>query len=70
MGKLTTKLIVSIGLLTVCFSAFLYYRTYKLTDRRISGIVEQQAAIALQFNLAIRNYVGTNIRPTRPARKS
>ncbi|NOR24166.1 MAG: DUF3365 domain-containing protein [Desulforhopalus sp.] len=63
MRKLTTKLMISIGVATIFFSCFLTYQTYTLTQIKVREVVEQQAAMALQFDLAIRKYVANNIRP-------
>ena len=63
MRSITTKLLVSIGIITVCFLAMVMYFSYSLTSRRINEIIEQQASMALQFDLAIRGYVGDYIRP-------
>ena len=63
MRKLTTKLMIVIGVATIFFSCFLTYQTYTLTQIKVREVVEQQAAMALQFDLAIRKYVANNIRP-------
>jgi two-component system cell cycle sensor histidine kinase/response regulator CckA len=63
MKKIASKLTLSIGIVTLIFTAFLLYEAYALTDRRIKEVVEQQTSMALQFDLAIRKYVGHKIRP-------
>ena len=63
MKSLTTKLLISIGIVAIFFSVFLFYQVYSLTNRRISDVVEQQAAMALKFDLAIRQYIAQNVRP-------
>ena len=63
MRSLASKLTLSIGILTILFSTFLFYRTYTLTNRKAGEIVEQQAAMALKFELATRHYVAQHIRP-------
>jgi two-component system, cell cycle sensor histidine kinase and response regulator CckA len=63
MRSLASKLTLSIGILTIVFSTFLFYQTYTLTNRKAGEIVEQQAAMALKFELATRQYVAQHIRP-------
>jgi hypothetical protein len=63
MKSVATKLLISIGLPAVLFSFFILYHTYSLTNKRVTEVVEHQASMALKFDLAIRKYVGNNIRP-------
>ena len=63
MRNIATKLLMSIGIATIFFSVFLLYQTYSLTNRRVKDLVEQQASMALKFDLAIRKYVDQKIRP-------
>ncbi len=63
MTRIAVKFILSIGFVTILYSCFLLYQTYTLTQVRINEVVEQQARIALEFNLSIRKYVASHIRP-------
>ena len=63
MRNITTKLLISIGIAAILFSVFLLCQTYSLTNRRVQDVVEQQASMALKFDLAIRKYVDKEIRP-------
>jgi PAS domain S-box-containing protein len=63
MRKIATKLLFSIVIVTIIYSAFLLYQTYLLTNKRVKDVVEQEASMALKFDLAIRKYVKQNIRP-------
>jgi len=45
------------------FALLFFYQTYSRTNERISQVVNQQAALALQFDLSIRKYVASFIRP-------
>ncbi len=63
MRNIATKLLISIGIATIFFSVFLLYQTYSLTNRRVREVVEQQASMALKFDLAIRKYVSQKVRP-------
>jgi len=63
MKSIATKLLISIGIATFFFSIFFLYQTYSLTNKRVREVVEQQASMALKFDLAIRKYVAENVRP-------
>lgn len=63
MGGLARKLSLAIGCTAILFSCFLFYETYSLTKSRVREVVQQQAAMALKFDLAIRDYVGAHVRP-------
>ncbi len=63
MKSVATKLLISIGIPAVLFSFFILYHTYSLTKQRVSEVVEQQASMALQFDIAIRKYVDNRILP-------
>ena len=63
MKGLTVKLTFAIGLCTFLLSTFLFYRTYRLTDKRLNEAMARQAELGLQFDLAIREYAGEQIRP-------
>jgi two-component system cell cycle sensor histidine kinase/response regulator CckA len=63
MKSLAGKLTVSIGMATILLATYLFYATYRMTDQRLNDVVVQQAEMALQFDLAIRKYVGDHIRP-------
>jgi len=45
------------------FAVLFFYQTYSRTDERITHLVDQQASLALQFDLSIRKYVADFIRP-------
>ena len=45
------------------FSAILFYRTYSLITANVENLTNQQLALALDFDLAIRDYVAEKIRP-------
>ena len=63
MKSITSKLILTIGSITLIFSVLLFYGSYSLTRKRINEVTGDQAAMALKFDLAIRSYVGKQIRP-------
>lgn len=63
MKSIGLKLFVIVGVFIVLFSAFLFYRTYLISNRHAQQLVNQQADLALQFDLEIRDYVKNHIRP-------
>ena len=63
MKSLGTRFLLPFGLLAVLFSVFILYQTYDASRRHANELVNQQADLALEFDLAIRNYVAQKIRP-------
>ena len=63
MHSVGTKFLLFIGMVTIFFSIFLFYRTYSITNRHINQAVMQQADIALKFDIAIRKYIAEKVRP-------
>ena len=63
MKSLGTRFLLPFGLLAVLFSVFILYQTYDASRKHANELVNQQANLALEFDLAIRNYVGQKIRP-------
>lgn len=61
--RMASKLMLSLGVVSLLFSALLLYQAYFVTERHFRSTVERQAAMALKFDLAIRTYVGQQIRP-------
>jgi len=52
-----------VALLGLVFTAFDLYGAYSDTQKDITELTSQQAALALEFDLAIRSYVAEEIRP-------
>ncbi|TKB12376.1 DUF3365 domain-containing protein [Desulforhopalus sp. IMCC35007] len=63
MAKLTTKLVVTIGAAAIFFSGFLFHQIYNYTQLKVKELVQQQASLVLELDLAVREYVATKIRP-------
>ncbi len=63
MKSIKSKLLIYVGLIVLIFSAILFYRTYTLITDNYENLTNQQLSLALNFDLAIRNYVAENIRP-------
>jgi methyl-accepting chemotaxis protein len=58
-----TRFLLPFGVLGVLFTIFILYGTYKQSQRYANELVAQQAALATEFNLAIRDYAADKIRP-------
>jgi PAS domain S-box-containing protein len=63
MKSLGMRFLLPFGLLAVVFSVFVLYQTYDASRKHANELVNQQADLALEFDLAIRNYAGQKIRP-------
>jgi len=63
MKNIATKLLISIGITTSLFFLYLSYQTYSLVSVRVKEVVEQQASMALKFDVAIRDYIAQHVRP-------
>ena len=63
MRKIGTRFLLAVGGFVVAFSALLLYRTWDAADRHLRQLIAQQGALALEFELAIREYVAQRIRP-------
>ena len=63
MRSLSTKFLIAIGVFIVAFSAFLLHRTWTATRRHTEELTSLQAEMALEFDLAIREYIGESVRP-------
>ena len=63
MKSLGTRFLLPFGLLAVLFSVFVLYQTYDASRKHANELVNQQVNLALEFDLAIRKYVGQKIRP-------
>ena len=64
MRSITTRFLLPLAVLAVGFTAFDLYRSHSDTQRHVSELLNQQAALALEFDLAIRAYVAEQIRPS------
>jgi two-component system cell cycle sensor histidine kinase/response regulator CckA len=63
LKSLSVKFILIIGMVAVAFSAFLLWRTWRLSNTYMRNLTAVQAEMALEFDLAIRAYVGQSVRP-------
>jgi hypothetical protein len=57
MQSIKVKMLISVGTVVVIFSIHLLYRSYTLTNSSLDRLIQQQVALALNFDLATREYV-------------
>jgi len=61
--SVTTRFLLPFGVLAIAIAVFVLYRTYAASDAYARELVRQQVTLAMEFNLAIREYAGETIRP-------
>jgi len=63
MKSIKLKLLILIGMSVIVCSTILIYRTYTLVTSYVENLTNQQLNLALNFDLAIREYVAEKVRP-------
>jgi PAS domain S-box-containing protein len=63
MNSIKSRLLIFVGLIVLIFSTILFYRTYTLIAENYKNLTYQQLSLALNFDLAIREYVAEKVRP-------
>ena len=63
MKSIKLKLLVFVGIIVLICSAILFQRSYSSVTANIDHLTKQQLSLALNFDLAIREYVAETIRP-------
>jgi PAS domain S-box-containing protein len=63
MKSIKFKLLIFVGITVLIFSAMLIYRTHRIVTSSIENMTRRELTLALDFDLAIREYVGETIRP-------
>jgi len=63
MKSIKIKLLIFVGMIIIVCSTILFYRTYTKATSDIENLTSQQLNLALNFDLAIREYVAETIRP-------
>ena len=63
MKSIKLKLLIFIGTSVLIFSAILIGKTRNMVNSNIENLTFQELSLALNFNLAIRQYVAETIRP-------
>lgn len=64
MKSIGIRFLLPFGLLALAFSAFALHRAHAMSRQHARTLISRQAALALEFNLAIREYAAEHIRPT------
>ena len=67
MKNITTRFLLPVAVFAVAFCALVSYRTYRATQEQIAHLLSEQTALAMQFDLAIRDYIGHTVRPAMEA---
>ena len=63
MKSIKFKLLVFVGIIVLIFSAILIFRTQLMVTANIENLIDQELTLALNLNLAIREYVDETICP-------
>ena len=63
MKSIKLKLLIFVGMIIIVFSTLLIYRTYTKATSDTEDLIKQQLSLALNFDLAIREYVAEKVRP-------
>ncbi len=63
MKSIAIRFLFPVGVFVVLFTTFLFLRAYADRRDQMTLLLNQQAELALEFDLAIRDYVGAEIRP-------
>lgn len=63
MRSIKSRLLIYVGLIVFLFSTVLFYRTYRQISAYVENSINQQLALGLNFDLAIREYTAEKIRP-------
>ncbi|MGO9372889.1 MAG: DUF3365 domain-containing protein [Syntrophobacteraceae bacterium] len=63
MKSVGARFLIPFGLLAVLVSTLVFYQTYEASRKHATELISKQAAMALEFNLAIRDYAAEKIRP-------
>jgi len=60
---IASRFLLPSGVIVLLFSIFILYETYEASRKHAKSLLSEQAALSLEFNLAIRDYVAEQIRP-------
>jgi signal transduction histidine kinase/ActR/RegA family two-component response regulator/HAMP domain-containing protein len=63
MRSITGMFLLPVGMVVMLLCGLAFYYQHAAHQKHIQTLVDQQAALALEFDLAIRDYVGAEIRP-------
>jgi signal transduction histidine kinase len=68
MHSITARFAFLVVAFAILFSGLVVYWTWQSTDEQLRAITAREAELALQFDLAIRDYMGHEVRPLLEAR--
>ncbi|MBI5688071.1 MAG: DUF3365 domain-containing protein [Verrucomicrobia bacterium] len=63
MRTIATRFLLPFGVVAILFSIFIFRETYVTSQYHANDRIGQQAAMAMEFNLAIREYVSETMHP-------
>jgi len=63
MRSIAARFLLPFGIFAVLISMFVFYSTYDASRKHAHELISQQAEMALEFNLAIREYASRKVRP-------
>ena len=63
MKSIAMRFFLPFGIIAILFSVFIFRETYVTSQRHANDLVGQQAAMAMEFNLAVREYVSETMHP-------
>jgi signal transduction histidine kinase/ActR/RegA family two-component response regulator len=63
MRSIQIKFLVAVGIFLVLFCGFVFFRSWRSTQQHVEALTVSRAELALQFDLAIRRYIGDTVRP-------
>ena len=68
MKSIGTRFSLVVGVFALAFSSLVFYRAWSATRQRVEESTAAQAELALEFDLAIRQYAAESIRPAMAKR--
>ena len=63
MKSLSSRFLLPFGFFAVLISGLVFYQTFEASRKHAYQLIGRQTAVALEFNLAIREYAAEKIRP-------
>ena len=63
MTSIGTRFSIWVAVFAVLFSGVIVHRAWRTTNEHVEELAAAQAKLALEFDLAIREYVADHIRP-------
>lgn len=61
--RIETRPLLCLAVCALILSGFVLYRTQQANDQRVTELLNRNAELALQYNLAVREYVAEHVRP-------